>query len=263
MKQESLSKQVLKHYRFEFRGPGSRQSIGGVNIVLNTIVAQTLTEFAEELEGSTDIAHDALNLAIKTFKKHHRIFFNGNGYSDEWIKEAELRGLPNLKTTPDALPHFKSDKSVKLFEAQGVFSRLEVETRGEIMMEEYNKTLHIEMLTMLEMAKQEILPACLKYTKSVAEGVAVKKSLCIDAPNEEKAVRDLTAQTEKLMDKISVLDKAYAALPSDNAYDTGMYYKDTVIPAMEELRKTADELEAVVGKDFWPFPTYTDLLYSI
>ncbi len=249
--------------RFEFRGPGSRQSIGGVNIVLNTIVAQTLTEFAEALEGSTDIAHDALNLAIKTFKNHHRILFNGNGYSDEWVEEAEKRGLPNLKTTPDALPCFKSEKSIKMFEAQGVFSRLEVETRGEIMMEEYNKTLHIEMLTMLEMAKQEILPSCLAYTKSVAEGVSVKKTLGINAPNEEKAVKELTALTEELMDKIEVLDKAAAGLPTDDAYEIGIYYKDNVIPAMEALRKTADELEAVVGKDFWPFPTYTDLLYSI
>ena len=249
--------------RFEFRGPGSRQSIGGVNIVLNTIVAQTLTEFAEELEGSNDIAHDALNLAIKTFKKHHRILFNGNGYSDEWVEEAEKRGLPNLKTTPDALPCFKSEKSIKMFEAQGVFSRVEVETRGEIMMEEYNKTLHIEMLTMLEMAKQEILPACLAYTKSVAEGVAVKKSLGINAPNEEKAVKELTALTEELMDKIDTLNNASKNLPAVDAYETGMYYKNNVIPAMEDLRKTADTLEAMVGKDYWPFPTYTDLLYSI
>ena len=249
--------------RFEFRGPGSRQSIGGVNIVLNTIVAQTLTEFAEELEGSNDIAHDALNLAIKTFKKHHRILFNGNGYSDEWVEEAEKRGLPNLKTTPDALPCFKSEKSIKMFEAQGVFSRVEVETRGEIMMEEYNKTLHIEMLTMLEMAKQEILPACLAYTKSVAEGVAVKKSLGINAPNEEKAVKELTALTEELMDKIDTLNNASENLPAVDAYETGMYYKNNVVPAMEDLRKTADTLEAMVGKDYWPFPTYTDLLYSI
>lgn len=249
--------------RFEFRGPGSRQSIGGVNIVLNTIVAQTLTEFAEELEGSTDIAHDALNLAIKTFKNHHRVLFNGNGYSDEWVEEAEKRGLPNLKTTPDALPCFKSEKSIKMFEAQGVFSRVEVETRGAIMMEEYNKTLHIEMLTMLEMAKQEILPACLAYTKSVAEGVAVKKSLGIDAPNEEKTVRELTLLTEELMSKIETLSNASENLPAVDAYETGMYYKDKVIPAMDSLRKTADSLEAIVGKDYWPFPTYTDLLYSI
>ena len=248
--------------RFEFRGPGSRQSIGGINIVLNTIVAQTLTEFADKLECSSNIAKDALSLAIETFKNHQRILFNGNGYSDEWVKEAEQRGLPNLKTTPDAMPYFKAEKSVRLFESQGVFSELEVETRGEIMMQEYNNTRHFEMLTMLEMAKQEILPACLKYTKSVAKGLATKKSLGIDAPNETKMVQHLNELTEELMEKISKLESA-TNVPALDPYATGIYYKDTVLPAMDDLRKTADELEGVVGKNYWPFPTYTDLLYSI
>ena len=248
--------------RFEFRAPGARQSIGGINIVLNTIVAQTLTEFADELEGSNNIPKDALNLAIKTFKEHKRILFNGNGYSDEWVEEAALRGLPNLKTTPDAMPYFKSDKSIKLFEGQGVFSKVEVETRCEIMMDEYNKTLHFEMLTMLEMAKQEILPACLKYTKTVAEGVAVKETLGIKAPNEKKAVQTLTSLTEELMDKIAELESA-TNVPKTDVFEVGMYYKNTVIPAMDSLREVADALETVVGKDYWPFPTYTDLLYSI
>ena len=248
--------------RFEFRAPGARQSIGGINIVLNTIVAQTLTEFADELEGSNNIPKDALNLAIKTFKEHKRILFNGNGYSDEWVEEAARRGLPNLKTTPDAMPYFKSDKSIKLFEGQGVFSKVEVETRCEIMMDEYNKTLHFEMLTMLEMAKQEILPACLKYTKTVAEGVAVKETLGIKAPNEKKAVQTLTSLTEELMDKIAELESA-TNVPKTDVFEVGMYYKNTVIPAMDSLREVADALETVVGKDYWPFPTYTDLLYSI
>lgn len=248
--------------RFEFRGPGSRQSIGGINIVLNTIVAQTLTEFAEKLEGSSDIKKDALNLAIDTFKKHKRILFNGNGYSDEWVKEAEKRGLLNLKTTPDAMPYFKSDKSIKLFEAQGVFSKVEVETRCEIMMQEYNNTLHFEMLTMLEMAKQEILPACLKYAKSVAKGITVKQSIGISSPNEMKLAEKLNSLTEELMDKIEALDIA-TVVPELDTFDTGMYYKNTVIPAMDELRRVADTLEVLVSKEYWPFPTYTDLLYYI
>ena len=248
--------------RFEFRAPGARQSIGGINIVLNTIVAQTLTEFADALEFSQNVPKDALNLAIKTFREHKRILFNGNGYSDEWVEEATRRGLLNLKTTPDAMPYFKADKSIQLFEAQGVFSRLEVETRCEIMMEEYNKTLHFEMLTMLEMAKQEILPACLKYTNTVAEGLAVKESLGIKAPNERKTVQMLTALTEELMDKITSLESA-TNIPDVDEFEVGMYYKNTVIPAMDLLRETADTLESVVGKEFWPFPTYTDLLYSI
>ena len=248
--------------RFEFRAPGARQSIGGINIVLNTIVAQTLTEFAAALEFSQIVPKDALNLAIKTFREHKRILFNGNGYSDEWVEEATRRGLLNLKTTPDAMPYFKADKSIQLFEAQGVFSRLEVETRCEIMMEEYNKTLHFEMLTMLEMAKQEILPACLKYTNTVAEGLAVKESLGIKAPNERKTVQMLTALTEELMDKITALESA-TNIPDVDEFEVGMYYKNTVIPAMDSLRETADTLESVVGKEYWPFPTYTDLLYSI
>ncbi len=248
--------------RFEFRGPGSRQSIGGINIVLNTIVAHTLTEFAEILKDTKDIEKDALDLAVKTFKEHKRIIFNGNGYSDEWVKEAKKRGLPNLKTTPDALPYFKSEKSVELFQSQGVFSPLEVETRCEIMMEEYNKTLHYEMLTMLEMARQEILPACLMYTKALADGVAIKKTLGIKAPNELATVNKLNALTEELMERIDEL-ASVTDVPEADQFAVGMYYKDNVIPAMESLRETADTLEGLVAKEYWPFPTYTDLLYSV
>ncbi len=248
--------------RFEFRAPGSRQSVGGINIVINTIVAEALTEFAEILEGSPDIKKDALDLAIKTFKKHERIIFNGNGYGDEWVKEAEERGLLNLKTTPDAMPYFKSEKSIALFEKQGVFSRLEVETRGEIMMENYNNTLNIEMLTMLEMAKQEILPACLEYTKFVADSVAVKKSIGIDAPNELDTVKRLTSLTEELMTRIAALESV-TNIPETDAYSVGMYYKDNVIPKMDALRATADTLETLVAKDYWPMPTYTELLYQL
>ncbi len=248
--------------RFEFRGPGSRQSIGGINIVINTIVAHTLTEFAEILKNSKDISKDALDLAINTFKEHKRIIFNGNGYSDEWVKEAEKRGLPNLKTTPDALPYFKSEKSIKMFEGQGVFSRLEVETRCEIMMVEYNNTLHFEMLTMLEMAKQEILPACIKYCNAIADGVATKRAIGIKADYEYKEVEKLTNLIEELMIRIEELESV-TEIPEADAYAVGMYYKDNVIPAMEALRETADELEGVVSKECWPLPTYTELLYSV
>ena len=248
--------------RFEFRAPGSRQSIAGINIVLNTIVSQTLTEFAEILEDSKDIAKDALNLAIKTFKEHDRIIFNGNGYSDEWVMEAEKRGLLNLKTTPDALPYFKTQKSIDLFEKQGVFSRVEVETRTEIMMEEYNNTIHFEMLTMLEMAKQEILPACLKYTKFITDDIISKQAIGIDAPKERQKVQKLTALTEELMEKTDILEAA-TDIPQTDVFAVGLYYKETVIPAMESLRETADTLEALVAKEYWPFPTYTDLLYLV
>lgn len=249
--------------RFEFRAPGSRQSIAGINIVINTIVAETLTEIADELEGSKDIQKDAFELATKIFSEHDRIIFNGNGYSDEWVEEAARRGLDNLKTTPEALPHFVSQKSVDVFTKQEVFTEVEVKTRGEIMMEEYNNTLHFEMLTMLEMAKQEILPACLKYTKFVTDDLVSKKALGLDAPKETEKAQKLTSLTEELMTKIDALDKAASEVPDTDPYTVGMYYKDTVIPDMDTLRETADALETIVSKEYWPFPTYTDLLYYV
>lgn len=249
--------------RFEFRAPGSRQSIGGINIVLNTMVAQELDEIADELEGTEDIEKDAFDLAVKIFSEHDRIIFNGNGYSDEWVKEAEKRGLYNLKTTPDALPYFVSQKSIDLFTKQGVFTEVEVKTRGEIMMDDYNNTLHFEMLTMLEMARQEILPACLKYTKFVTDDLASKKALGIDAPKEAEKAQKLTTLTEDLMVKIDALDKAANNVGGEDSYAVGMYYKDNVVPAMESLRETADTLETIVGKEYWPFPTYTELLYFV
>ena len=248
--------------RFEFRAPGSRQSIAGINIVINAIVSETLTEIADQLDGSKYISKDALELAIKIFKDHERIIFNGNGYSDEWVAEAEKRGLYNLKTTPDAMPYFVTQKSIDLFTKQEVFTDVEVKTRGEIMMEDYNNTLHFEMLTMLEMAKQEILPACLKYTKFVTDDIASKKALGLDAPKELEKAQRLTALTEDLMIKIDTLDAA-TDVPDVDVYAVGMYYKDTVLPAMDALRETADTLETIVAKEYWPFPTYTDLLYLV
>ncbi|MBQ2663772.1 MAG: glutamine synthetase III [Clostridia bacterium] len=249
--------------RFEFRAPGSRQSVAGINIVINTIVAETLTEIADELEGSKDFKNDAFELATRIFAEHDRIIFNGNGYSDEWVKEAERRGLDNLKTTPEALPRFVSQKSIDVFTKQEVLTEIEVKTRGEIMMEEYNNTLHFEMLTMLEMAKQEILPACLKYTKFVTDDIASKKAIGLDAPNETDRARTLTSLTEELITRIDTLDKASEKVGGEDAYAIGMYYKDTVVPAMDALRETADTLETMVSKEYWPFPTYTDLLYYV
>ena len=248
--------------RFEFRGPGSKQSIGDVIIVINTAVAKVLSDFAEELKDTKDISKDALNLAIKTFRNHDRIIFNGDGYSDEWVEEAKRRGLLNLRTTPEALPYYKTQKSIDLFTSQGVFSKVEVETRCEIMMEEYDKTMHLEMMTMLEMAKQEILPACLKYTKFITDDLISKKTLGIEAPNELKKANTLTSLTEDLMTRIAELEKV-TNIPVTDAFEVGMYYKNTVIPAMEALRETADTLETMVSKEYWPIPTYTDLMYLV
>lgn len=251
--------------RFEFRMPGSAQSISGINIVLNTILADTLGECADALEGCEDVKSKALEIAIDLFKKHDRVIFNGNGYSDEWVEEAKRRGLSNLKTTPEALPLFKSELSLSLFEKHGVFTRTETTTRTDIMMEEYDKKLNIEALTMLDMAKQEILPACLKYSNFVVENVSSKKAIGIEATRETELAKKLNSLTEELMANIDALSAEVDATPSvdEDPFKCGMFYVTNVIPAMDALRKTADTLETMVAKEYWPFPTYTDLLYLV
>lgn len=250
--------------RFEFRMPGSAQSISGINIVINTIVAESLSQFADKLEGAEDVTSKAMEIVIDTLKKHKRIIFNGNGYSDEWVEEAERRGLPNLKTAVDALPYFVSEKSLSLFEKHGVFTRVETETRTEIMIEDYSKAVNIEMLTALEMAKQEILPACLEYTKFIVDDVAKKQAIGISVPNEKEKAKRLSSLTEALIERIDVLDSVAAKVPSGcSIIETAAYYKDNALPAMDRLRKVADTLETMVAKEYWPFPTYTELLYNI
>ena len=248
--------------RFEFRMPGSSQSVSGVNVVLNTIVSESLSQFADILEKADDIETAAMDLVIDTFKKHKRIMFDGNGYSDDWVKEAEERGLPNLKTTADAIPHFATEKSVNLFAKHGVFTKRETVTRAEILLEDYVKVNHIEMLTMLEMAKQEILPACLEYTNFVVDGISKKASIGISVPNEKASAIKLSNLTEKLIASIDNLETISNNIPSDIP-TASVFYKDSVIPAMNQLREVADELELIVAKDFWPFPTYSDLLYRV
>lgn len=249
--------------RFEFRMPGSSQSVAGINIILNTIVAESLSQFADALDAAENKAACIDSLIKDTITKHERIIFNGNGYSEEWREEAKRRGLPNLKTTVDALPEFKSEKSINVFNKHSVFTPAEVESRFEILVEEYSKILHIEMLTMLEMAQQEILPACIKFANKVANGVATKKSLGIDIPNETDLLKAVSGETEKLIQSINKLRVLSENVPGENDMTTATYYKDSVIPCMEELRAVADKLETLVGKDYWPFPTYTDLLYKI
>ncbi len=248
--------------RFEFRMPGSSQSVSGINMVLNTIVAETLSQFADALEAADDVEAKITELICETIKNHKRIIFNGNGYSDEWVDEAEKRGLLNLKTTVDALSELVTDKAIKVFEKHGVLSEIESRSRYEIHLEEYNKTLHIEMLTMLEMARQQILPACIHYVNDIAQGVALKNSIGVKVPNETAKVNELSVLTEQLIEKIDALDEKSKAVPDDES-EAGIYYKEKVIPAMKELRFIADTLETMVGKEYWPFPTYTELLYNV
>ncbi len=250
--------------KFEFRMPGSSQSIANINIIINTIVADALADFADELEKASDPMAKVDELIKETIINHDRIIFNGNSYSDEWYDEAKKRGLPILQTTPDALPALVSDKVKSLFTRHGVFTNIELEARYEILLENYAKTLNIEALTTLEMAKQEILPACLAYTDSVVSSVALKDSIGIKSTGVRTLAERLSELCEDLIGKIDALDAVMAVIPeTEDVLKTAIYYKDEVIPAMEALRENADELEGIVSRDYWAFPTYTDLLYKV
>lgn len=245
--------------RFEFRMPGSSQAIAGVNTAINTAVAATLSKIADRLDNGEDV----MDIVIDIIKKHDRVIFNGNGYSDDWVKEAEKRGLPNLKSTVEAVPELVSENNIKAFSEMGVLTEVEAHSRCEILIEEYSKIINIEMLTALEMAKQEILPACIKYTNKLAKGVADKESIGINVPVEKKLVADLAAKTELLSEKIAKLEDVKSNIPSDDTLTTAKYYQSDVLSAMDELRAVADDLETVVAKEYWPFPTYTELLYNV
>ena len=252
--------------KFEFRSLGSSASIAGSNIVLNTIIAEELEEFADKLDKVSDIEAGVVEIIRDTMKKHKRIIFNGNNYSEEWVKEAEKRGLHNLKTTVDAVPAFETDEAIKLFEKHGIFTETEVRSRCEILLENYAKTINIEALTMLEMAKREILPAVLKYTKETFTTLKAKQDLGlnISLEKEEAYATKLSNLTESLMSKIDALDKVLLdAKDYEKAYDLAKYYREYVFEAMQTLRMVADELETMVSAADWPFPTYVDLLFYV
>ena len=252
--------------KFEFRSLGSSASIAGANIVLNTIIAEELEQFADRLDQATDLEKAVLEIVKDTMKKHKRIIFNGNNYSDEWVKEAEKRGLHNLKTTVDAIPAFETEESIKLFEKHGIFTETEVRSRCEILFENYAKTINIEALTMLDMAKKEILPAVLNYNKEIFSTLKVKQDLGLNVSveKEQTYATKLSNLTESLMSKIDELDKVVLdAKNSEEGYEVAKYYRDYVIEAMQTLRMVVDELETMVSSANWPFPTYVDLLFYV
>ena len=252
--------------KFEFRSLGSSQSISGPNIILNTIVAEELKQFADELEGAEDFTEKLNELIKKTIKEHKRIIFNGDGYSDEWKAEAKKRGLLNLKTTVDALPAFLAPKNVELFTKHKIFTEKEMESRYEILLETYSKVINIEGLTMVDMAKKQILPAVNSYIGNLAS--TAKKKLSV--------TEGLSCRMEKdLLEKLSVLeDSAYdkanklaALLEEGGKLSDGLaqatFYKDQILPAMEALRSDCDALEVDTAESSWPFPQYGDLLFHI
>ena len=250
--------------KFEFRMLGSNASIACANIILNTAVAEELEQFADYLEKAEDFTASLNALVKKVITEHKRIIFNGNGYDDEWIKEAEKRGLMNLKTTPDALPYYVADKNIALFKKQGVLTETEAKARYEIALENYCKVIHIEALTALNMLKTDILPAVSAYGKEVADVLYSKESYKMSAKYENALLKKLTKGTDALYDATIVLDEAVSKVESMTDYsEISFFCKDVLIPAMEKARSIADSLETVVPTEKWPYPSYGDILFSV
>lgn len=252
--------------KFEFRMPGSAMSISGINCILNTMVADTLAEAAEMLEKATDVNAAIATYVADTVANHKRVIFNGNNYAEEWLEEAEKRGLPNLKDTPTALKQYVSDKSIGLMTRHGILTKEEVLSRYEVMMDNYTKAINIEALTMLHMAKEQILPAVLRYEKSVFKGINEKKALMpnMDLKEEEAFATKLVSLSEKMFADIAALEKAVADKDASEDFEAAANAcTATVIPAMDTLRASADALEVIVDKKFWPIPDYTDLLFNV
>ncbi|MBE6904068.1 MAG: glutamine synthetase type III [Ruminococcaceae bacterium] len=252
--------------KFEFRMPGSSQSIADINVIINTTVAESLRQFADRLDACENPNDEIENIIRETFKEHKRIIFNGNNYSEEWVEEAKRRGLPNYKTATEALAHFIDKKNIELFSKHGIFSESEMYSRYEILLAEYSKTINIEALTMLDMAKQEIIPACIKYTDSILASLALKKSssIGIGAKSQEKLAVKLSTLTEKLIESTDLLEENLIKIKDiTDAIEKAQCHKSYIVPAMDNVRDVADELELIVAKEFWPFPTYSELLFNI
>lgn len=251
--------------KFEFRMPGSSLSISGPNIVINTIVAEELEKFASVLEKADDFKKSLKELIKSTIKNHKRIIFNGNNYSEEWVEEASKRGLLNLGSTACAMPYFISDKNIKLFTKHCIFTENEVYSRYEILMESYIKVLNIEALTMIDIARRDIYPASVAYTKVLCDAIIAKKSAIssISCKSLEADVLKLSELTDSLYEKIVALTKTLDDInESDDIKFIAEYYNNVVINAMNDLRAVADELEKIVPANYWPFPTYSDLLFG-
>ncbi|MCR5806992.1 MAG: glutamine synthetase III [Oscillospiraceae bacterium] len=250
--------------KFEFRSLGSADTISCTNTILNTIVANSLREFADKLENSVDFKKDLNKLLVETLKKHKRVIFNGNGYDASWVEEAERRGLPNYVSTAHAMPHYTDEKNVKLFESFNVYTGKEIESRKEALLENYSKVINIEALTMLDMAKKQILPTGMRYAAQLAESINAKNAAGIDAALEKKIADKITELNTALYDAISDLDKTViAACDKCDVVECAMYYREEVFSSMQSMRAVADELEMNVPDDMWPFPTYGDLMFRV
>ncbi len=253
--------------KFEFRMLGSSNSIACANIMLNSAVAESLKIYADRLEKADNFEEALHQMIQKTIKDHKRIIFNGNGYDEVWIKNAtEKRGLLNYKTTPDCMPHLMDEKNVKMLTSHGVFSVAEMESRTEIMLENYCKAIRIEANTMIDMVWREIIPAVEKYTTDLAKGVTAKRRVINQMPcqYEIDTINRLSLLTDLMADRTKALQLALVHL--DNAkgiIEESEMIRDTILVKMEELRLPCDEAETLTSKEYWPFPTYGDLLFSV
>lgn len=252
--------------KFEFRMLGSAASISGANVVLNTAVAESLCQYADILENATDFEASLHDLIRKVIREHKRIIFNGNGYDEAWIAEAEKRGLLNLKSTPDCVPYYLAPKNIALFKKHRVYSEAEIRARYEIKLDGYCKVLHIEALTMLDMVWKDILPAASAYSKKLTDAALAKKALSgsIDCSFEVGLAEQISSLTAAVVSRASALE--YAVRDVKNISDSlalARYYKDVVFSAMNELRIVVDELETHCAAEFWPYPSYGELLFSV
>ena len=253
--------------KFEFRMLGSSNSIACANIMLNAAVAESLKIYADRLENADNFEIALHKMIKKTIKDHKKIIFNGNGYDDAWIKEAtEKRGLLNLRTTPDAMPAMLSEKNVKMLTSHRIFSPAELHSRYEILLENYSKTVNIEALTMVDMAKKEILPAVEKYTKSLADTLAAKKAAVAGLPckYETAAVTKLSELSDSIADATDDLEAEIEKFQAiEDVTEAANDIRDVILGKMDSLRAVCDEAETITAKEFWPFPTYSDLLFSV
>lgn len=253
--------------KFEFRMLGSSDSIAGANIVINTAVAESLRQFADTLERSDDFNSALHDLIRETIQEHKRIIFNGNGYDDTWVKEAEKRGLLNLRSTPDCLPYFMQQKNVNLFEKHRVLSATEMRARYEIMLDNYSKILHIEAITMIDMANKDLLPAYSAFVRQLSETMAVKKTAVpeADCRYEEERIRKISALCGDMFTKTVELEKLLKKVPQkyETELERARYYQNRVLDVMVQLRTTADEIERITDRSYYPYPNYGDLLFGV
>ena len=250
--------------KFEFRMLGSAFSISGPNIVLNTIVADVLDEFATKLEAASDFTVALNELIRKTIKDHKRIVFNGNNYSDEWVIEAENRGLSNLRTTPEALPAFISPKSIALFTKHGVFTESECHARYEILLENYCKTINIEALASVDLVYQEIIPSILAYENDIAALLARKQGTTASTALESSILERLSKMSDTMYKRLESLESSIITVKNEtDSHALAVAYREQVFTKMNELRCVVDEIELIVGKKYWSLPSYSDLLYSV